>query len=175
MVRENVFTIIILVVIVAAVLGLPLTFIIYSLFIVEDPDFTYGEFPVELTYEINGEEVTVNEIYVVEYSAFNPMRGYIWTGYIQSTKEKGIILYEDDDLKVICELGYPGYYISEFDSDKAYIVTPNVYELTEKRTFLFSKETEKDYLTETELYEKYGIKIISWTTADPIDMENLEE
>lgn len=173
--NHKVFTIIVLIIVAAAVLWLPLTFIIYSLFIIEDPDFTYGEFPVELTYEINGEEVTVNEIYVVEYSGYDPMLGYGWTGYIQSTKEKGIILYKDDDLKVICELGYPGYYISEFESDKAYIVSPNVYELTEKRTFLFSKEPEKDYLTETELYEKYGIKIIGWTTADPIDMESLEE
>ena len=136
-------------------------------FFSEEPGITYAEFPLELTYEINGEPVSVNEVYVAKYRGRNVSTGDVWDGYIQRTGEEGIVLFEDGDCKILCELGnvdfYTGKYTFENDS-----INPLVYLQEEKDGFLFFKETDYRLLTEEELYKEFGIRIISWTTSAPL-------
>ena len=168
--NKKIIGLILIILLIVSVLWLPMTFAINSWFFVEDPDFTYGEFPMELTYEANAETITVKEIYVVEYSGHDPMLGYSWSGHIQSTDEKGIILYQEKNLKVICKLGDADYYIGKSGRYENDIVIPHIYVQEEKRSFLFFSKKEYTVLTEGELYEQYGIKLISWTTAEPLDV-----
>lgn len=146
-----------------SVLVISMLFSLNSCFFVKDPDIVYQEFPMEITYEINDEIVTLKEIYVVEYIGFNPEIGYSYKGYIQSTGEDGFILYEDDDLKLICKLGDADYYIgiTQYKND----VEPRAYRKEE--SFFYGERYF--FLDETELYEQYGIKIISWTTSKPLE------
>ena len=148
-------------------LYLPLAFF-YTMVTHDDPDITYAEFPIELTYEMNGETYNVNEIYVVDYAGFDGMLGPTWRGYIKSTGKEGIILYQNNDVKVICELGDANYYIGKVGY-KGNIVPPNIYVQEEKPCFLFFKEDNITKLTESDLLQLYGIEIISWTTAEPLD------
>ena len=61
--KKTIFLLIPIILIVLAIISLPLTFIIHSIFFAPPPSYaTYGEFPITLTYEINGETVTTNEI-----------------------------------------------------------------------------------------------------------------
>ena len=152
-----------------AVFWLPIALLIDAWFFTEDPDFMYGEFPMELTYEINGETHTVNEIYVVEYYGYVPTDGHHWTGHIQSTGEAGIVLYEEENLKVICELGDADYYTGFSGHYEDNIVRPRIRMQEEKSYLLFFKKKESTTLTEEELYDRYGIKLIRWTTAPPVE------
>ena len=167
--KKTIIKVTIIVFIIFVVLWLPITFAINSWFFVEDPEITFAEFPIEVTYELNGEIITVKEIYVVCYSGHNPMLGYQYKGYIQSTGEEGIILYEEGNLKVICELGDADYYIGKVGRYENDIVPPHIYCQEEKKTFVFFKKREYTALNETELYDQYGIKIIDWKTTELLD------
>ena len=168
--KKTIFLLIHIILIVLAIISLPLTFIIHSIFFAPPPSYaTYGEFPITLTYEINGETVTTNEIYVVECNGYNPMLGYTYSGRIQSTGEQGIILYQENNYKIICEFGTPDYYIGKTSGYENNIVPPHYYIQEEKRTFLFFKEKTFTVLTENELYEQYSIRLVSWTTAEPLE------
>ena len=165
--KINVLRIIVL--ILFSVLVMSMLFILNSCFPAKNPNIMYEDFPMEVTYKINDEIVTLKEIYVVEYSGFNPELGYSYNGYIKSTNEDGIILYEEDNLKVICKLGDADYYIGKSGRYENDVVPLHIYCQEEKQTFWFFKQKEYTVLTENELYEQYGIKIISWTTSDPLD------
>ena len=164
--RKTIFLILFVVLACIAVCWLPITMAIHSWFFVEEPDFTYGEFSIQLTYELNGEAIIVDDIYVVEYSRHNPMTGYSWSGHIKSTDEDGIIIYEEENLKIICELGDETYYTGEYKKT----LEPFVYLQKEERHFLFFKKEDIVVLSENVLFEQYGIKLVSWTAADPLDV-----
>ena len=52
------------------------------------PEITYAEFPFEIVYELEGETVTVNDVYVCEYDGIGMNEGVgkyrEWKGYIKS-------------------------------------------------------------------------------------------
>ncbi len=150
------------------VLVISMLFVLNSCRSEEKREITYKEFPMEITYKINDEIVTKKETYVVEYSGYDPMRGDTYKGYIKGTNEDGIILYAEDALKVICELGSTDYYIGKTSRPEDNVV-PHIYCQETKQTFLFFKKEEYTVLTESELYEQYGIEIVSWTTTEPLD------
>lgn len=146
-----------------SVLVISMLFALNSCFGVKTPDIVYQEFPMEITYEINDEIVVLKGIYVIEYSGFNPELGHSYNGYIQSTGEDGFILYEEDRLKVICQLGNTDYYTGLIKYENG--VEPRAYRKEE--SFFYGEQYY--FLDENELYEQYGIKIISWTTSEPLD------
>ena len=69
-----------------------------------EPQIKEGEFPFEIVYEIDGEIITVNDIYVCEFDGYdwNEGRGKHrkWKGYIKSSGSEELILLEDGDLKL---------------------------------------------------------------------------
>ncbi len=164
---KTILTVIFGVLILAVIWALPAAFTINAL-LQEPPEFTYGEFPMELTYEINGESITVNDIYVVEYSGYDGMLGYQWKGYIQSTGEKGILIYQENDIKIVCEIGDADYYVGKTGLYEDNIVIPNVFVIEESRKFLNFKSETVTYIPQDKLYEQYGIKLINWSTAEPL-------
>ena len=164
---KKLLPVLVVILVIVAVLWLPATYIIGAFF-AEEPDMTYMEFPMEITYEINGDVVTRKEIFVVKYLGLDPSIGYTYKGYIKGTEEKGIVLYEEDDLKVICELGTVDHFLGKYGGYEDGDVPMKLYCQEEKGFLLFKKEVKTD-LTEGELYRKYGIKIISWTTAEPFE------
>ena len=83
---------------------------------VPEPQIKEGEFPFEIVYEIDGEIITVNDVYVCEFDGFDWNEGAgkhrKWKGYIKSSGSEGLILLEDGDLKFAVSVGSPEYYMS---------------------------------------------------------------
>ena len=121
------------------------------------PEITYGEFPVELVYEIDGETVTVSDIYVCEYEGYRHRR-HDWNAYMKSTGEPGFVLHKDLFTKVYCRIGYAGYYMGE-----------DVGEPEMEAVVIYKDFSGSGVLFPAELYEKHKIKLISWTMPEPIE------
>ena len=130
------------------------------------PEITYGEFPFELVYEIDGETVTVNDVYVCEFDGFGMNEGQgkyrEWKGYVQGTGEEGVILFEEGEVIIWCYIGSPKYYMGEVKYIDAY--TPNVVKESP-----YLSGTSYEGLRADELWELYNIRIISWQFSDPIE------
>ena len=136
---------------------------------VPKPKITRGEFPFELKYELDGETISVNDVYVCEYDGIGKNEGvgkYIrWKGYIKGTGSNSVLIKEVNNKKIFCSVGWPEYYMND----------PNNYIASKPEPELYIEEK-----TETGLFNTYNIdgsefniKIISYQFSEPI--ENLFE
>ncbi len=131
------------------------------------PEVTYAEFPFEIVYTVEGETVTVNDIYVCEYVGvgWDEGRGKYrqWKGYIKSSGEDDLILLEDENYKLACSVGDSGYYMSD-PSMPTEKFTPHVYYIRSHKSDIVSLGT----MDIEQLKEQYKIKLISWKLSSPI-------
>ena len=161
------------------IVGIPiLLFVLFVAFLVAlhiftpnppKPEITYAEFPFEVVYEIDGEIITVTDVYVCEFDGFSiskasSVKQREWNGYIKSTGEEYLILLEDGNLTFACSLGGPKYYMSD-PSMPTYENTPTIF-------YIISPDetggTTSGVGDIEPLLEQYKIKLISWKLADPI-------
>ena len=131
------------------------------------PQITKGEFPFEITYEIDGETITVSDVYVCEFDGFDWNEGVgkhrKWKGCIKSSGAKELILHKDGDLKFAISVGSPEYYMS--DPDCAYSENvPSIYYIKPNE---FGGTTSGTLDIEP-LLEQYKLKLISWNFSEPI-------
>ena len=135
------------------------------------PEITYGEFPFELVYEIDGEIVTVNDVYVCEFDGFSMNTGRMekyrtWKGYVKSTEQNNVVLLHDGDLKIVCYVGNPEYYMSdpEYKGD-------HPYKLNILKQICYSFGTSTSGVPEEidKLMQQYKIRIVSWQFSEPIE------
>lgn len=127
------------------------------------PEITYGEFPIELIYEINGKTITVNDVYICKYNGYNDaLNTRRWIGQMKSTGEYAVLLYHKGNEKIFCRIASPGFFMGEKGAQSA----PPYTVIKEKNT-LFSQSS--GVIDENELYEQYKIKIVSWSFSDPIE------
>ena len=130
------------------------------------PQITYGEFPFELVYEINGERVIVNDIYVCEYDGLIVSEGSgskerTWKGYVKSTgDEYGVVLAEDNERVVYCFVGDAEFYMNDPETPEGTALTPHIFD---------KKIISAEIMQSDELIEFYDIKIISWQFSKPIE------
>ena len=129
------------------------------------PQITKGEFPFEITYEIDGEIITVSDVYICEFDGFDWNEGVgkyrKWKGYIKSSGAEELILLEDGDLKFAVSIGSPEYYMG--DPSCPYSEnTPSVY-------YIKPNELGGTSLGIESLLEQYKIKLISWAFSEPIE------
>ena len=136
------------------------------------PIIQSGEFQFEIVYAINGKQYTLSDIFVCKYEGVEIHGGGVlggkgekrrlWTGYIKSTGEKELVLYEDDKIKLYCEPGAPGYYMGDknyADNSKA-----KIYLEDSKRRFNYALEKE-------DIKELYDTEIINFEISKPIENE----
>ena len=132
------------------------------------PEVTYGEFPFELVYEVDGEVVAVNDVYICKYDGIGVNMGFgkhrVWKGYIKSSKEQAVLLTEDNDRKIYCFVGSAEYYMDDEKYPEQTPLSPRVYDIRKKK---YSMDYE--IYTSDELLERYNINIISWNFSDPIE------
>ena len=132
------------------------------------PQITEAQFPFEVVYEIDGETITLSDVYVCEYEGVSWNEGFgrhrQWKGYVKGTGTRELILLEDDSLKFAVNLGTPEYYMS--DPSMAYTeeFTPYLYYI---RTFE-SGGVSSGTAGLDELTDRYKIKLISCTLSKPI-------
>lgn len=132
------------------------------------PEITYAEFPFEVVYEIDGEIVTVNDIYVCEYDGIGMNEGVgkyrKWKGYIKSSGKEELILLEDGDLKLACSVGYPEYYMGDPSKLNPEEYTPYMYYI-KSNSFGGISSGVMDI---EPILEQYRLKLISWKLSKPI-------
>ena len=138
------------------------------------PVICNGEFPLEIVYTLNGEKYTLCDTYVCIYQGVEIHGGGVlggqgekrrlWKGYLKSTGDEELVLYEDEKIKVYCELGAPGYYMGDMKySDEA-------------ETEIYLKDYEnrriyRDIFGREDIKELCDAELISFEIAEPIENE----
>lgn len=136
---------------------------------VSKPQIKEGEFPFEIVYEIDGETVTINDVYVCEFAGFGWNEGVgkhrNWKGYFKSTGEEKFVLLQDGNLKLAVAVGYPEYYMSdptvhgiEYEPYIYYVISPD--DLGGTTSGVADIEP---------ILEQYKIKLIRWNLSEPIE------
>ena len=132
------------------------------------PQTTYAEFPFEIVYQIEGETVTVTDVFICEYDGIgiNEAVGkYVeWKGYIKSSKKEEFVLLTDHNVKIICTLGDPKYYMDypAYDYPMEQGVVPELI-LYEQSGDIISS-----HLLSEEEQARYKIQLIHWEFSAPI-------
>ena len=132
--------------------------------IVFKPEITEGEFPFSITYEVDGETVTVNEVYKVRYKADEGYRSRLYVGEIGSRGEDNTtyILKKDEIGRIeLCTHFYPDYLMGdpEYDYFDDEPFEPRIYYYDAKENEHYDEET----------LSKLGVKLISFEYPEPIE------
>ena len=162
--KKTVIKIVVIVLGVIAATWMPIAFLLDA-WLKEDPEITYAEFPVEITYTIHGEEITINETYVFEYVKYVAGIGHKYNSYYKGSGDDNLfVLYEDKDSHVSCEMLSSLDYMCllDLDIDSLLEDSPIWYSYTEEG---WSR------LTEDQLVEQFGIQIVSWKISAPLDAD----
>ena len=150
-------------------LSISMTFSFFSCASVPSPRVTEAEFPFEIVYEIDGEVITVNDVYVCEFDGFGWNENFgkhrEWKGYVKSTGKDHLVLLEDGNLKFACGLGSAAYYMGDPSMAGADEFTPSIYYV---RTYE-SGGVSSGVAGIEPLLEQYKIKLVSWNLSKPIE------
>lgn len=133
------------------------------------PVITYAEFPFEIVYEIDGDTVTVNDIYVCEYDGITTDGGggkcSAWKGYFKSNGSDNLILLQDGNLALACSVGYPQYYMSDPVKDP-YDYVPSIYYIVSPNDL---GGTTYGSLDIEPILDQYKLRLVSYELSDPIE------
>ncbi len=132
------------------------------------PEVTYCEFPFEITYKLDGETKTVSDIYVCEYvgSYWNWNIGDYreWKGYLKSNQNENIVLIEDGNKEIICNIGKPEYYMDDSDEWSIETNEPTLIIVEHLDSGGYSSSSLSN-----ELKEYYKIELVGWKLSEPIE------
>ena len=132
------------------------------------PRITYAEFPFEIVYELDGETVTVSDVYVCEFDGYgwNESAGKHrqWKGYVKSTGDREVTLLKDGNLKFAVSVGTPEYYMDDPAMEGAEEPTPTIYYV---QTFE-SGGVSSGVLNIEPMLEQYKLRLVSWSLSKPI-------
>ena len=127
------------------------------------PKVTEGEFPFSITYELDGETVTIKDVYKVQYEKLGGYKTRMYSGEIGNRGKDNTIyvLKKNDSGRVeLWTHFYPDYLMgdSEYDyyDDEAFEPRIYYYDMNEAE---FSDE---------ETLLKHGVKLVSFEYPEPI-------
>lgn len=144
------------------------------------PEITYGEFPISITYEIEGEIQEIQDTIVCEFDGFENLgsagKYRKWKAYVKSTGNKMVTLY---DLRLNADFTEWGNQALElcFDPGNAEYYMGDVG--NRQRSGSLGKWVDYLYITPDgktgyssfeldEAWERYKFKLISWDLSPPI-------
>ena len=136
------------------------------------PKVKEGRFNFSVTYEINGEEKTYSGVYVCKYNgAYKTLvgKGVNWEGYVENGEENVLIpIHENEDGIIYIDLYFvPEYFMGDPDAILFDVPTPALY-------MLYHNDDPEEYSYETDqeiIATNYGVRLISYHYADPIENE----
>ena len=138
------------------------------------PTVKEGRFDFSITYEVRGEEKTYEGTYICKLDDVYVScigKGRNWTGYMEDGSEMEIIIDTNEYGEVYI---WPGFYPEYFMSDPDYVwdsvPAPTLY-------MLYNDDTPDDMFVdeESDFLEIYGVRIISYQYAAPIENEYKEK
>ena len=148
----------------------------------DPPEITYGEFPFRLTYELNGEIIVIEDTIICEYNGIPnwtyPKRE--WKSHLKSANERIILLNfrplgeatenGDNMLELYFDYGNAEYYMGDINS--AYAGESAREPKIGRVNYILENSSGNIvyhfFLADT-VYERYGIKILSWEVSPPIE------
>lgn len=141
----------------------------------DKPVNQYGEFPFKLVYEVNGERIEIEDVLVVEHleQDWNEGSGTYnkWnTFHKKGTKTENcttLDLYECGGIggtTITLFLGSCEYYMG---LDETIASIYKLYEIN-PGDIVISSQKEFRVITDEELYDKFGIKIIEKSVSTPL-------
>lgn len=145
------------------------------------PAITRGEFDFRLEYEVDGERIVIEDTIVALFDGFSADAGSMawyrtWRLHLASDKRaQQLLLHElDDDRKIYYHFGGAGFYMGEVSSSVT--VTRKDLPGLGIRNSIFYIERGRDTsignrkgLTLEELYNDFGIRLVSWEHNPPIE------
>lgn len=131
------------------------------------PTVTEGEFPYSITYELDGEKVTISDVYKVRYDrndGYADTKGRVYVGENASTGEDEtlyIIKKEENTRIELCTYLYADYLMGdpEYDYFDEESFEPKIYYYDAEEIEYFDEET----------LSKQGVKLISYEYPQPIE------
>lgn len=139
------------------------------------PEITYGEFPISVTYEVDGEIGVVEDTVICEFDGFENLGSAgnyrKWKSHLKSGNENfGFFPIRDDGtmLEVGISIGSPNYYMGDFEQSKEEyerVMADEGYRryVEWKNGVLTGNSYSKD-----EVWEMYKFKIIDIKYSLPI-------
>ena len=128
------------------------------------PKVTEGEFPFSITYELDGETVTIKDVYKVQYEKLGGYKTRMYSGEIGNRGKDNTIyvLKKNDSGRVeLWTHFYPDYLMGdpEYDyfDDEAF--EPRIYYYDVNETEFHDEET----------LLKHGVKLVSFEYPEPIE------
>ena len=145
------------------------------------PAITRGEFDFRLEYEVDGERIVIEDTIVALFDGFSADAGSMawyrtWRLHLASDKRaQQLLLHElDDGRKIYYHFGGAGFYMGEVSSSVT--VTRKDLPGLGIRNSIFYIERGRDTsignrkgLTLEELYNDFGIRLVSWEHNSPIE------
>ena len=172
--KKSIAVIVIMCLGVVMILSLP--WLIYNSFLnnanVQVPVLKNGEFPFKLVYQINDEVITVEDTYICEYKGAKwnwNIGGYRkWKGYIKGTGKDAVQVLNDGEYDIeILVGGVKDYMKLAYAFDSNCSLDP-----------MFNKAGPYGSslsLSNEEALEQYGIEIISFEHADPVQALHVKD
>ena len=151
------------------------------------PQITEGEFPFVVEYEMNGERYFIEDTVVCSFAGYDlsnpfPFMDYsrIWYASLKSGEERTRLLLElkentesvlikgriNTESKVILFYGSGGYYLGDPEDTER---VPCINYVEEYKTSEKVTHNEVTPLTNEQLEEYFGIKIIRFEFSSPIE------
>ena len=139
------------------------------------PAITYGEFPFRLVYELNGEQIIIEDTIICEFEGIGIDAGRgkhrRWSARFASNGEevtyRGVVLLKDDEKTIYMNVGGPNYYMRDLEN-----MGPNAPREDKGFDNSFRMVPTEGFgvlVSEEDLLEKYNIKIIEWTHSPQIE------
>ena len=128
------------------------------------PTVTEYEFPFSITYELDGETVTINDVYKAYYKKDVRFKQRMYDGEIGNNGENNTnyILKEGDTYRIELSTDfYPDYLMGDPEYNDYFSDEP-----FEPRIYYYNEEGAE--FSDEETLAKYGAKIISFQYPEPI-------
>ena len=143
------------------------------------PEIKYGEFPVKLTYEINGETKIIEDVIVCEFDGYESRGGggdvRKWKPHLKSGNDEIVLLQVDELTQLYCIHESADYYMDDLQNWLSRESYEEFRDSSFNWRFLVLGQPrdeggmEGEFVTFDEALTKYRIKIISWEPSEPID------
>lgn len=150
------------------ILSAVLAMVIYSIVtnIAKKPDITETDFPFFITYEFNGETVTIEDVYSAHFAGnagYIDATNRIYKGRIvgKEDSETSYILYEDEKSSIVL---YTNLYADYLMGDAGYDYF--LYDDFAPRIVYYDEQSEH---TDRQTLQALGVKLVSWQYPKPIE------
>jgi len=142
------------------------------------PQITYGEFPIRVIFELDGEIHTLEDTVIAEFAGFQSLgtagRYRVWTSRLKSGNERLVLLRvenEEYSFAITRSHAPPAYYMGDFAFQRRQDVE---FGLADRRYLGYirwedGEITANHTLRADEVWERYNLRIIEIQHSPPIE------